>query len=134
MGLQGMSTSREFINFLHEVFEQFGPIQAKRMFGGYGIYHDGLMFGLVVANQLYLKVDEDNRSFFTDLQLGPFIFEMKGKPVHLSYHQAPASLMDEREVAALWARRSWEAAWRAQAAKAQQSARAKARKRLPSSS
>lgn len=127
-----MATSKEFIDFLHEVFEQFGPIQAKRMFGGHGIYHDGLMFGLVVDNQLYLKVDEENRSFFTDLQLGPFIFEMKGKPVHLSYHQAPESLLDERDVAALWARRSWEAALRGQAAKAQQSERARARKRAPS--
>lgn len=126
-----MATSKEFIDFLHEVFEQFGPIQAKRMFGGHGIYHDGLMFGLVVDNQLYLKVDEENRSFFTDLQLGPFIFEMKGKPVHLSYHQAPESLLDERDVAALWARRSWEAALRGQAAKAQQSERARARKRAP---
>ena len=126
-----MATSKEFIDFLHEVFEQFGPIQAKRMFGGHGLYHDGLMFGLVVDNQLYLKVDEENRSFFTDLQLGPFIFEMKGKPVHLSYHQAPESLLDERDVAALWARRSWEAALRGQAAKAQQSERARARKRAP---
>lgn len=126
-----MATSKEFIDFLHEVFEQFGPIQAKRMFGGHGLYHDGLMFGLVVDNQLYLKVDEDNRSFFTDLQLGPFIFEMKGKPVHLSYHQAPESLLDERDVAALWARRSWEAALRGQAAKAQHCERARVRKRAP---
>ena len=43
-----MASSNEFIDFLHEVFEDLGPIQAKRMFGGYGIYHDGLMFGLVV--------------------------------------------------------------------------------------
>ena len=44
-----MANSNEFIDFLYEVFEDLGPIQAKRMFGGYGVYHDGLMFGLVVA-------------------------------------------------------------------------------------
>jgi DNA transformation protein len=58
-----MASSKEFIEFLHEVFESFGPIQAKRMFGGYGIYHDGLMFSLVIDNQLYLKSDAENRSF-----------------------------------------------------------------------
>ena len=122
-----MARANEFIEFLHEVFEFFGPIQAKRMFGGYGIYHDGLMFGLVIANQLYLKTDAENITFFQDKGLGPFIYDMKGKPVQLSYHQAPEAMLDERDVAAEWARRSWDAALRTQAAKAQQAARGKAR-------
>ena len=124
-----MASSNEFIDFLHEVFEDLGPIQAKRMFGGYGVYHDGLMFGLVVANQLYLKVDDENRHYFEAQKLGPFVFAMKGKPVQLSYHLAPEAIMDERELAALWARRSWDAALRAQAVKAQQAERAKSRQR-----
>jgi DNA transformation protein and related proteins len=124
-----MASSKEFIEFLHEVFESFGPIQAKRMFGGYGIYHDGLMFSLVIDNQLYLKSDAENRSFFEAQGLGPFIYNMKGKAVQLSYHQAPEAMLDERELAAQWARRSWDAALRAQAAKAQQAERAKARQR-----
>jgi DNA transformation protein len=124
-----MASSPEFIAFLHEVFESFGPIQAKRMFGGYGIYHDGLMFGLVVANQLYLKVDDENRHFFEAQKLGPFVYAMKGKSVKLSYHLAPDAIMDERELAALWGRQSWDAAMRGQAIKAQQSARAKARRK-----
>jgi DNA transformation protein and related proteins len=124
-----MASSKEFIEFLHEVFESFGPIQAKRMFGGYGIYHDGLMFGLVIDNQLYLKTDTENLAFFEAQGLGPFIYNMKGKAVQLSYHQAPEAMLDERELAAQWARRSWDAALRAQAAKAQQAERAKARQR-----
>lgn len=123
-----MASSNEFIDFLHEVFEDLGPIQAKRMFGGYGIYHDGLMFGLVVANQLYLKVDDENRHFFEAQKLGPFVFAMKGKPVQLSYHLAPEAIMDERELAAVWAQRSWDAALRAQALKALQSERTKVRR------
>lgn len=124
-----MAISNEFIDFLHEVFEGLGPIQAKRMFGGYGIYHDGLMFGLVVANQLYLKVDDENRHFFEAQKLGPFVFAMKGKPVQLSYHLAPEAIMDERELAAMWARRSWNAALRAQSLKVLQSERAKGRRK-----
>ena len=124
-----MASSKEFIEFLHEVFESFGPIQAKRMFGGYGIYHGGLMFGLVIDNQLYLKCDSENLSFFEAQGLGPFIYNMKGKAVQLSYHQAPEAMLDERELAAQWAGRSWDAALRAQAVKAQQAERAKARQR-----
>jgi DNA transformation protein len=53
---------------------------------------------------------------------------MKGKPVQLTYHLAPEAMLDERELAALWARRSWDAALRAQAAKTLQAERAKARR------
>lgn len=35
----------ESIDYLHEVFDAFGPIRARRMFGGWGIYHDGLILG-----------------------------------------------------------------------------------------
>jgi len=45
----------EFVVYLKEVFEQLGPIRARKMFGGYGIYHDGVMFGLVADDTLYLK-------------------------------------------------------------------------------
>lgn len=37
----------EFVDNLNDVFGQFGSIAVRRMFGGYGVYHDGLMFGLV---------------------------------------------------------------------------------------
>lgn len=37
----------EFVDFLEEVFRQFGPTQAKKMFSGYGLYHDEVMFGLI---------------------------------------------------------------------------------------
>lgn len=45
----------EFVNYLHEVFESFGPISSRRMFGGYGIYHEGLMFGLVADERALLR-------------------------------------------------------------------------------
>jgi DNA transformation protein and related proteins len=48
----------EFVDSLDEVVAQFGAISAKHMFGGYGIYHDSVMFGLVADDVLYLKADE----------------------------------------------------------------------------
>jgi len=46
----------QFVEYLHEVFERFGPIRIRKMFGGYGVYHGGLMFGLVADDTLYLLV------------------------------------------------------------------------------
>jgi DNA transformation protein len=49
---------------LAEVFERFGRVSARRMFGGHGIFHEGRMFGLVSGERLYLKTDEESRAEF----------------------------------------------------------------------
>lgn len=103
----------EFVEYLHEVFERFGPITARRMFGGYGIYHNGLMFALVSDDTLYLKADAENASHFEKAGLGKFEYAKDGKIMRISYYLAPAEILEDRDEAALWARRSYEAALRA---------------------
>lgn len=105
----------EFTEYLSEVFELFGPITSRRMFGGHGIYHEGLMFGLVSDDMLYLKADDKNRGCFEAEGLEPFEYNKKGKRVKLSYYQAPDFILEDREEAAVWARRSYEAALRGRA-------------------
>ena len=107
----------EFVAYLHEVFERFGPIATRKMFGGYGIYHDGLMFGLVADDTLYLKADGENAHTFEELGLGPFEYNKSGKIMKMSYFQAPDDIFDDRDLAAAWAARSFEAALRAQRGK-----------------
>ena len=104
----------EFIEYLHEVFELFGPITARRMFGGYGIYHEGLMFGLVSNDTLYLKADAGNAGHFDKEGLGKFEYQKGGKVMKIAYYQAPAEILEDREQAAEWACRSYAAALRAQ--------------------
>jgi len=104
----------EFIAYLPEVFELFGTIHSRKMFGGYGIYHDGLMFALVANDTLYLKADAENVRFFEELGLAPFEYQREGKMAKMSYYQAPAEFMEDREQAELWAQRSYDAALRAQ--------------------
>lgn len=102
-----------FTDYLDEVFEQFGPIQARKMFGGHGIYHDGIMFGLVADTTLYLKADESIKEHFLSRGLGAFEYSQKGKTVRMSYYQAPEEIFDDPETAGEWARRSFEVALRA---------------------
>jgi DNA transformation protein and related proteins len=102
----------EFADYLHEVFERFGPIAVRRMFGGYGVYHDGLMFALVADDILYLKADSENVADFAERKLGRFEYRKDGKVMQISYYLAPAEVMEDREEAARWARRSFEAALR----------------------
>jgi DNA transformation protein len=107
----------ESIDYLHEVFHSFGPISARRMFGGWGIYHDGLMFGLYAQGRLYLKTDEHNLAQFEAAGSVPFTYMQRDKVVKLSYWSAPEVLLDDREEARFWGRTAFEAALRAQAAK-----------------
>jgi DNA transformation protein len=107
----------ESIDYLHEVFDAFGPIRARRMFGGWGIYHDGLMFGLYAAGRLYLKTDAQNVAQFEKAGSEPFTYIQRNKPVKLSYWSAPEAVLDDREQAYVWGRTAFEAALRAQSAK-----------------
>jgi DNA transformation protein len=87
------------------------------MFGGYGVYRDGVMFGLVSDETLYLKADAENAGYFQKQGLSQFEYHRKGKVTKLSYYQAPGAVMDDCTDAARWAHRSFEAALRANAAK-----------------
>lgn len=105
----------EFVAYLEEVFEGFGKIRARRMFGGYGIYHDDVMFGLVANDTLYLKADETTAHLFEKRGLGPFEYGKGGRIVKMSCYLAPEEIFDSQDEATLWAKRAYEAALRAKA-------------------
>jgi DNA transformation protein len=107
----------QFVESLHEVFERMGRIEARRMFGGHGIYHDGRMFALVVNDTLYLKADADTLAEFEKRGLPAFGYEREGRRTEMSYRQAPEEIFEDREEAMRWGRLAWEAALRAAAPK-----------------
>ena len=100
----------EFIEFLHEVFAGFGSINTRKMFGGYGIYHDDLMFGLVADDTLYLKVDKSTEQQFIDKDLSQFEYDKGNKKVKMSYYLAPEEIYDDPDEAVYWARLGFQAA------------------------
>ncbi|CAN7313693.1 TfoX/Sxy family protein [Variovorax paradoxus] len=102
----------EFVQSLHEVFERLGRIETRRMFGGHGVWHEGRMIALVAKDTLYLKSDAGSAEHFDKLDLPPFTYVREGKAMPMSYRLAPADLFEDREEAALWGRRAYEAALR----------------------
>ena len=107
----------EFVEYLHEVFEHFGPIRSRKMFGGHGIYHNDLMFGLVADDELYLKTDAENIAEFEENQLDAFEFIKDGKAMKMSYYRAPESIYEDPDSAIHWADLAYAAAERAAAKK-----------------
>ena len=84
-----MSRSSEFVEFVVENLQALGPVCPKRMFGGYGIFMDGLMFGLITDDTLYFKVDALNDAAFEGLGLAHFKYHRKDKVIRMSYRLAP---------------------------------------------
>ncbi|MGH8459139.1 MAG: TfoX/Sxy family protein [Nevskiales bacterium] len=100
-----MPQHSEFVDYLLELLTPLGGVRAQRMFGGYGIYRDGLMFGLVANEVLYLKTDESSRAAFEARGLPPFTYQRSGKPaIVMSYHRAPEDALEESETLCRWAR------------------------------
>lgn len=96
----------ELVETLQDVFELLGPIKVRKMFGGYGIYHQGLMFALIADDALYLKADNENAKYFKEKGLKQFEYNKNRKVVKMSYYLVPDEIMDDREEAAVWASRS----------------------------
>ncbi|MGD8227971.1 MAG: TfoX/Sxy family protein [Desulfobacteraceae bacterium] len=107
-----MANGNEFITHLLELLEPLGSVEAKSMFGGFGIYRQGFMFGLVSEDTLYLKADEVNRGEFEGKGLPRFTYQRMGKMLSMSYYQVPHEAMDNPEVLCGWAQKAYEAAVR----------------------
>jgi len=89
------------------------------MFGGAGVFYDGLMFALIVDDTLYLKVDDSNRGRFEEAGSRPFTFEKKktGTTMLTSYYELPETLFDEPDALREWGRESVDVALRVDAKK-----------------
>jgi DNA transformation protein len=109
-----------FVDHLHEVFERFGPLQMRPMFGGHGVYHQGVMIGLVADDMLYLKADGASKERYTAAGCEPFRYVKNGVPMTLSYYAAPAEVFDRPEAARQWAELAWAAARRARKGRKQE--------------
>ena len=105
----------EFAEHLRDVFRHFGSIDVRRMFGGQGVFHQGLMFGLVVGDTLYLKADALSAGWFEALGLARFTYLRQGRPTSLSYYQAPEGVLEDPAEAVRWAKHAFGAALRARA-------------------
>jgi len=103
----------EYITYLKELFQPFGEVQMRRMFGGHGVFYDGLMIGLVADEELYLKVGPDTEGEFKALGLSPFEYQKGNKRVKMSYYHPPENTLEDAHEMTRWAELAYSAALRA---------------------
>ena len=66
-----MASDQNFANYVIEQIENAGEITAKKMFGEYGIYSDGKIFGLICDNKLFIKPTTAGRKFIGNVVEAP---------------------------------------------------------------
>ena len=103
---------------LKALFEPFGSVTVKRMFGGAGIYAEGLCFAIELKREVFLKTDSLSRADFSAADSAPFTYVAKGKSRPTSYWSLPAIAHDEADELRRWARMGLDAARRAAEARA----------------
>ena len=117
-----MGETATMLAFAVDLLSDMGPVEARRMFGGAGLYADGVMFGLIDDDVIYLKVDETlqadlaaagSRSWIYTERKGP----KAGIPQETSYWSLPDSALDDPEEACAWGLRSLAVARAIKAAK-----------------
>jgi DNA transformation protein len=86
----------------------------RRMFGGHGIFCDGVMFALIADDAMYMKVDDETRGAFADAGGTAFTYTKGGREIALSYFSVPDSANEDVDELRDWAHMALAAAHRAQ--------------------
>jgi DNA transformation protein and related proteins len=98
---------------IRELFAAFGAVDVRRMFGGAGVFANGVMIALVTGGVVYLKTDAETVASFEREGLVPFSYATKdGTRTITSYWRMPDRLYDDAEELAQWARAALAAARR----------------------
>jgi DNA transformation protein len=98
-----------FKSFVLDQLEEFGEVTARAMFGGVGLYHNGVFFGIIAGDVLYLKVDDRNRPDYERAGMQAFR-PYEDRSGTMRYYSVPLSVLESGLELAAWARKAVAAA------------------------
>ena len=75
------------------------------MFGGAGIYSEGIFFALIADDTLYFKVDAATRPDFEERRMPPFRPFGEGG-AEMQYFQVPEEVLEDPDALRTWADRA----------------------------
>lgn len=89
----------EFVEYIiGDQLVELDGMSARAMFGGFGLYYEGTIVGIVIHDELYLKVNETNQSEYEAMGSEPFTYEKKtGSVTAMSYWKVPSEVLEDRD-------------------------------------
>lgn len=112
-----MSVQPQYLAYVLEQLEALPALRSNRMFGGVGLYSEGLFFGLIDDDTLFFKTGEANIEEYRARGMPRFMPFPDRPEAVLGYHQVPADIIEDAESLTTWARKAVSVALSAQAAK-----------------
>ena len=112
---------------LQKLFAPFAAVSLKGMFGGRGVYAEGVIFALQAGDKVYLKTDETTAPRFREAGSTPFVYPTPMGPRETSYWTMPSEALVDPEALKVWCGLAVEAARRHAAAKGDKRAKAPAK-------
>lgn len=104
-----MAVSREYLDFVLDQLGPLGPVVSRRMFGGVGLYHQGVFFGLLADDTLFFKVNDRTRPGY-EAAGSPRFDPYRDGRASFNYFAVPVHVLEDRELVSAWARDAVEAA------------------------
>jgi DNA transformation protein len=101
---RSLSVTAAFRSFVIDQLEELGEVTARSMFGGVGLYHRGVFFGLIARDTLYLKVGDANRADFERAKMKPFK-PYPDRAASTKYYAVPIAVVESAPELASWARK-----------------------------
>ena len=90
-----------FKEFVLDQLESMGPVTCRAMFGGFGLYHHDVFFGILHKGCLYFKTDDQTRPDFEEYGMRPF--RPSDKQTLKSYYEVPPDILENEEKLSVWA-------------------------------
>jgi DNA transformation protein len=102
-----------------DLFAPLGRIEIRRMFGGAGVYADGVFFAIVDRGEIYLKADGESEPLFAAAGARCFAYSRRDRDelMRLGFWTLPEETLDDADAALEWGRRAFAAALRARTPK-----------------
>ncbi len=99
-----MSNASGYVLYLREeVLRHIDGLTVRSMFGGYGLYRHGVIFGIVANDTLYFKADAQTLPDFEAYASKPFTYTgHKGKTYAMSYFEVPGEVLENTSLVAEW--------------------------------
>lgn len=104
-----MTVSNHFLLHAVESMSHVAPISYRRIFNGYGIYHHGVQFAIVINDRLYFRADESSRGLYLAKRMTAFLPASIGTG-ESNFFQLPDDVLTHPAELIFWMRIAVEAA------------------------
>jgi DNA transformation protein len=93
-----------FKDFVLDQLQELDDVEARRMFGGHGLYQDETFFGILHKGELFFKIDASTVGEYRRRKMKPF--RPNAKQTLKSYYQVPVDIIEDADELRAWAARA----------------------------